>query len=49
MHDLAVQVLASGGHGGHRIVVGVLLVIVVALIVGWVVYARRARKNQDRP
>lgn len=48
MHELAVQALASGGHGGGRIVILVLLLIVVALIVGWIVYAWRARRNRAR-
>ncbi|MGH3212774.1 MAG: hypothetical protein ACRDNO_33940 [Trebonia sp.] len=46
MHDLAVQALASGGHGVRGIVILVLLLIVVALIVGWIVYAWRARRNR---
>lgn len=47
MRDLAVQALASGGHGGGRILIlVVLLLIIVALAVGWVLYARRARRNQ---
>jgi hypothetical protein len=48
MHELAVQVLASGGHGGHRIVILVLALIVVAVIAGWIIYALRTRRNQGR-
>jgi uncharacterized iron-regulated membrane protein len=43
MHDLAMQALASGGHGGGRIILLVLMLIIVALVVGWIVYARRNR------
>jgi uncharacterized iron-regulated membrane protein len=47
MRDLAVQTLANGGHGGGRIMIlVVLLLIIVALVVGWVLYARRTRRNQ---
>jgi hypothetical protein len=49
MYDLAVQALASGGRGGRRILIGVLLVIVVAVIAGWVLYARRARASRKKP
>jgi uncharacterized iron-regulated membrane protein len=46
MQDLAVQALASGGHGGGRIMIlVVLLLIIVALVVGWVLYARRNRRQ----
>jgi uncharacterized iron-regulated membrane protein len=44
----AVHALASGGHGGHggvRVVVLVLVVIIVAVVVGWVIYARRTRRQ----
>jgi len=47
MRDLAVQALASGGHGGGRILIlVVLLMIIVALAVGWVLYARRSRRER---
>jgi uncharacterized iron-regulated membrane protein len=46
MCDLAAGALASGGHGGGRIMMLVLLLVIVAGIVGWVLYARRARRNQ---
>jgi hypothetical protein len=45
MRDLAVQALASGGHGGGRIMILVLLLIIAALAVGWVFYARRSRRR----
>ena len=45
MHDLAGQALASGGHGGARIMILLLLLIVVALVAGWVLYARRNRRQ----
>jgi uncharacterized iron-regulated membrane protein len=49
MHGLAVQVLASGGHGGRRIVLLVLLVIVVAAIAGLIIWSRRrARRNRGQ-
>ena len=48
MHDLAVQALASGRRGGHRIALPVLVVIVAAVIVGWIIYARRARRNRGQ-
>ena len=47
MQELAAQALASGGHGGGRIMIlVVLLLIIVALVAGWVLYARRIRRNQ---
>jgi len=46
MDDLAGQALASGGHGGGRILIlAVLLLIIVALAVGWVLYAGRNRRQ----
>ena len=49
MRDLAVRGLAGGGHGGGRIIIlAFLLLIIVALIVGWIVYARRGRRNRGR-
>lgn len=47
MHDLAVQALASGGHGGYhlRIILIVVAVIVVAVVV-WIVLAGRARRKR---
>lgn len=49
MHYLAVQALASGGHGGRRIMIWVLLIIIVAVVAGWVLYARRARASRKQP
>ena len=50
MHDLAMQALASGGHGGGRIIIlAFLLLIIVALTAGWIVYARRGRRNRGQP
>ena len=47
MRDLAVRALAGGGHGGGRIIIlAFLLLIIVALTVGWIVYARRGRRNR---
>ena len=49
MRDLAVRALASGGHGGGRIIISAfLLLIIVALTVGWIVYARRSRRNRGQ-
>ena len=48
MHDLAMQALASGGHGGRIIILAFLLLIIVALTVGWIVYARRSRRNRGQ-
>jgi hypothetical protein len=42
MYDLAVQVFASGGHGQRRMDILIALVI----IAGWVLYARRVRRNR---
>ena len=44
----AVHALASGGHGGHggvRIILLVLVIVIVALVVGWIIYARRSRRQ----
>ena len=50
MHDLAMQALASGGHGGGRIIIlALLLLIIVALAAGWIVYARRGQRNRGQP
>ena len=43
MHEIALMVLASGGHGQRKIVFGVLLLVIVVLVVGWIMYAKRAR------
>ena len=48
MRDLAVQALASEGHGGHRIALLVLVLIVVAVIVALIIYTRRARRNRGQ-
>jgi uncharacterized iron-regulated membrane protein len=48
MFNLASGVLASGGHGGRRITVLVLLLVIVAIVAGWILYARRARRNRNR-
>jgi hypothetical protein len=48
MHDLAVQALASGAHDGRRVMILALVLIVAALIVGWIIYARRARRNRGQ-
>jgi hypothetical protein len=49
MHELAITVLASGGHGGRGLLVLVLLlVVIVALAAGWMIYAARARSARDR-
>jgi len=45
---LAVHALASGGHGGHggvRIILLVLVIIIVAVVIGWIIYARRTRRQ----
>jgi membrane protein DedA with SNARE-associated domain len=46
MYDLAVQVFASGGHGQRRIDILIALVIIAVIIAGWVLYARRVRRNR---
>lgn len=49
MYDLAVQALASGGdggHGGRRIMILAVVVILVAVVAGWIIYARRVRRNE---
>jgi hypothetical protein len=44
MHELGLRALASGGHGGHRIMILLLVVLIVAaLIAGWIIFARRNR------
>jgi hypothetical protein len=49
MQDLPINVLASGGHGGHRLPVLVLLLaVIVALAAGWIIYAARARSARGR-
>ena len=45
MRDLAVRALASGG---RIIILAFLLLIIVALTVGWIVYARRGRRNRGQ-
>jgi uncharacterized iron-regulated membrane protein len=42
---LAVHALASGGHGGRQIALLVLVLIIVALVAGWIVYAWRRRRR----
>lgn len=49
MNDLAVRALASGGHGGRLIAILVLLLIIVALVAGWILYAWRSRRKQRAP
>lgn len=46
MYYLAVQALASGGHGGRRIMILVVAVVLVAVVAGWILYARRVRRNE---
>jgi uncharacterized iron-regulated membrane protein len=47
MRDLAMRALASGGHGGGRIMILVLLLLIIAaLVTGWVLYARRTRRDR---
>lgn len=48
MYDLAVQALASGGHGGRRIMILVVVVVLVAVVAGWILYARRVRRNEGK-
>jgi cytochrome b subunit of formate dehydrogenase len=45
MHDIALAVLASGGHGQKKIIYGVLLLIVIVLVIGWVMAAKKARNR----
>lgn len=45
MHEIALMTLASGGNGQRKIVFGVLLIIIIVLVVGWLMYARKARKR----
>jgi hypothetical protein len=49
MHDLAITVLASGGKGGHRLVLAALIVVIVLFAGGWALYAARARARGKRP
>jgi flagellar basal body-associated protein FliL len=49
MHDFAITVLASGGKGGHRLVLVALIVVIVVLAGGWAFYAARARARGKRP
>lgn len=49
MHDFAITVLASGGKGGHRLVLAALIVVIVVLAGGWVLHAARARARGKRP
>ena len=49
MHDLAITVLASGGKGGHRLVLAALIAVIVVLAAGWALYAARARARGERP
>lgn len=45
MRDLAVRPLAGGG---RIIILAFLLLIIVALTLGWIVYARRGRRNRGQ-
>lgn len=45
MHEIALMALASGGHGQKKIAFGVLLLIIIALVVGWIIYAKKARRK----
>jgi hypothetical protein len=47
VHEIAIMVLASGsGKGQRKIVFGVLLLIIIVLVVGWVRYARNAANKK---
>lgn len=48
MHEIALMVLASGGHGQRKIVFGVLLLIIIGLVAGWMMYARRSKRGTDK-
>jgi hypothetical protein len=48
MHDLAIMTLASGGKGGHRLVLLALIVVIVVLAVGWAVHAARLRAGRGK-
>lgn len=45
MHDIALAVLASGGHGQRKIEFGVLLLIIIVLVVGWAMHVKKARNR----
>lgn len=48
MHEIAIMVLASGaGKGQRKIVFGVLLLIIIVLVVGWIMYAKNAAKKKS--
>jgi hypothetical protein len=49
MHHLAITVLASGGNGGHRLALAVLIPVIVVLAGGWALYAARVRARGKRP
>ena len=48
MHEIALMALASGGHGQRKIVFGVLLLIIIALVVGWILYAKKMRDGAKK-
>jgi hypothetical protein len=45
MHDIALAVLASGGHGQRKIEIGVVLLIIIVLVVVWAMRAKKARNR----
>jgi hypothetical protein len=48
MHDLAIMTLASGGKGGHRLVLPALILVIVVLAGGWMIYAIRVRAGRGK-
>jgi len=48
MRDLASATLAAGRMHGARIAILALIVAVVILIAGWVIYAARRRRGEER-
>lgn len=45
VRGLAGHALSGGGHGGRWIVLLVLVLIIVALVAGLILYARRGRRR----
>jgi hypothetical protein len=47
MQDLAVQALASGGHGDHHLrIILIVIAVIVVTVIAWIVLAGRARRKR---